>query len=561
MEIGTSSVQPEQSTGGRRDIWSLVTLVVLGLYGLFLIYPLLNLLGQAVIDKTTGRLTLSYFHRFFSKPYYFNTLLNSFKVTFGVTILTVLLGTPLAYFFARYHIRGKPFIRILIILSSMSAPFIGAYSWILLMGRSGVITTFFRTTLGIQIPSIYGFAGILVVLTLQLYPLVFLYASGALKNVDNSLLEASDNLGCSGAKRFFVIIVPLILPTLFAAGLLVFMRSLADFGTPMLIGEGFRTFPVTIFNEFISELGGDDGFAAAISIIAIIITTFIFLFQRFLSTRKSFTMSSLNRIRPVEAKGLTRLFVHLYTYVVVGLSIMPQVYIVYTSFKNVSGTVFVPGYSFGNYADAFEKVGRSISNTLVIPGLSLIVIVVFAALIAYITVRRRNLFTGVADSVSMVPYIIPGSVVGITLLIAFNKPPIFLSGTMLIMIIGLVLRRLPYTIRSSVAVLQQIPLTVEEAALSLGSSKMNAFYKITMPMMAAGLISGAILSWVTMISELSTAILLYVGRTKTLTVEIYTQIIRGNYGIAAALSTMLAMLTVISLFIFNKVSRGDELSM
>jgi iron(III) transport system permease protein len=528
---------------------------------LFLVYPLLNLFGQAVIDKATGNFTLSYFHRFFSKPYYFNTLLNSFKVTFCVTILTVALGTPLAYFFTRYNIRGKSFIRILIILSSMSAPFIGAYSWILLLGRSGVITTFFRDTLGIQIPSIYGFAGILTVLTLQLYPLIFLYVSGALKNVDNSLLEASDNLGCSGTKRFFVIIVPLIVPTLLAGGLLVFMRSLADFGTPMLIGEGFRTFPVTIFNEFISELGGDDGFAAAISIIAIIITTFVFLIQRFFSTRKLFTMSSMNKIRPIEAKGFVKLFIHLYTYMIVGLSIMPQVYIVYTSFKKVKGTTFVPGYSLGSYVDAFEKVGRAISNTLVIPGLSLVVIVFLAALIAYITVRRRNIFTSVADSVSMVPYIIPGSVVGITLLIAFNKPPILLSGTMLIMVIGLVLRRLPYTIRSSVAVLQQIPLNVEEAALSLGSSKLKAFYKITMPMMAAGLIAGAILSWVTMISELSTAILLYVGRTKTLTVEIYTQIIRGNYGIAAALSTMLAIMTVISLFIFNKVSRGEEISM
>jgi iron(III) transport system permease protein len=98
-------------------------------------------------------------------------------------------------------------LRILIILSSMSAPFIGAYSWILLLGRSGVITTFFRDSLGMNIPSIYGFTGILVVLTLQLYPLIFLYVSGALKNVDNSLLEASENLGCSGIKRFFVIIV------------------------------------------------------------------------------------------------------------------------------------------------------------------------------------------------------------------------------------------------------------------------------------------------------------------------------------------------------------------
>ena len=561
MVLEILAVKTEFKLFKKYDVWSLVTLLLLGLYALFLIYPLMNLLTQSVVDKSTGEFTLAYFIKFFSKPYYFNTLLNSIKVTFCVTLLTVLLGTPLAYFFTRFHIKGKAFLRILIILSSMSAPFIGAYSWILLLGRSGVITLFFRNTVGIQFPSIYGFTGILIVLTLQLYPLIFLYAAGALKNVDNSLLEASDNLGCSGFRRFRIIVVPLILPTLFAGGLLVFMKSLADFGTPMLIGEGFRTFPVTIFNEFISELGGDDGFAAAISIIAIIITTFIFLIQRYLSTRKTFSMSSLNKIHPVEARGFTKVFIHLYAYTLIGLSIMPQVYIFYTSFKKVKGTTFVPGYSLGSYYDAFDKVGRAITNSLVIPGISLLVIVVFATLLAYIIVRRRNIFTGIADTISMIPYVIPGSVVGITLLIAFNKPPIILSGTMLIMIVGLTLRRLPYTIRSSVAVLQQIPLNVEEAALSLGSSKMKTFYKITIPMMATGIISGAILSWVTMISELSTAILLYVGRTKTLTVEIYTQIIRGNYGIAAALSTILALLTVISLLIFNKVTRGEDLTM
>ena len=275
------------------DIWSPITLGLVGLYGVFLVYPLVNLLAQALVDKETGQLTLAYFVKFFSTPYYFNTLLNSFKVVAVVTILTMIVATPLAYIFSRYNIRGKQFLRLLIILSSMSAPFIGAYSWILLLGRNGVITQFFKNALGITIPNIYGFVGIMIVLTLQLYPLIFLYVSGALKNVDNSLLEASENLGCSGIRRFFIITIPLITPTLLAGGLLVFMRALADFGTPMLIGEGYRTFPVTIFNEFISEIGGDDGFASAISIVAIIITTLVFLIQRYLATRKSFTMTML----------------------------------------------------------------------------------------------------------------------------------------------------------------------------------------------------------------------------------------------------------------------------
>ncbi len=229
------------------DLWIIIGLVLLGLYGVFLIFPMTNLITQAVRDKETGKLTLAYFVEFFSSPYYFNTLWNSFKVTIAVTIFTLIVGTPLGYIFTRYEIKGKGVLRVLIILSSMSAPFIGAYSWILLLGRSGVITLFFKNSLGIIIPDIYGFAGILIVLTMQLYPLIFLYVSGALSNVDNSLLEASENLGCSGIKRFFKITIPLISPTLFAGGLLVFMRALADFGTPMLIGEGYRTFPVTIF--------------------------------------------------------------------------------------------------------------------------------------------------------------------------------------------------------------------------------------------------------------------------------------------------------------------------
>ena len=543
------------------DLWGGIKILLLGLYGVFLIYPLINLMAQALVDKETGEFTLGYFVKFFSAPYYFNTLLNSFKVTFFVTILTVVIATPLAYIFTRYNIFGKSVLRILIILSSMSAPFIGAYSWILLLGRSGVITLFFKEQLGIVIPNIYGFMGILLVLTLQLYPLIFLYVSGALKNVDNSLLEASENLGTSGVRRFFIVITPLIMPTLLAGGLLVFMRALADFGTPMLIGEGFRTFPVTIFNEFISELGGDDGFASAISIIAIIITTGVFLLQKYFSTKKSFTMNSINKIRPVDTKGIKRILIHLYSYGLVGISILPQFYIFYTSFKNTNGTTFAPGYSFNSYTAVFDKVTKAIVNTVTIPATSLVFIVTLAVLLAYITVRRPGLISSVLDTISMIPYIIPGSVMGIALLIAFNKPPFILSGTMMIMVIALVIRRLPYTIRSSVAILQQIPMNIEEAALSLGSSKGNTFYRITMPMMAAGIISGAILSWITMISELSTAILLYTGRTKTLTIEIYTQIIRGNYGVAAALSTILAVLTTISLLIFNKLSDDDGLSM
>ena len=544
----------------RLDIWGFITLFVILLYVLFLLYPMGYLIRQSVFDGETGQFTMANFAKFFSKSYYFDTLFNSFKISIAATLLSLVIGTPLAYLFAVYKIRGKSFLSILIVVASMSAPFIGAYSWILLLGRSGVITTFFKN-LGIALPDIYGFGGIVLVMTLQLFPLVFLYARGALKNIDNSLIEAAGNLGCSGVKCFLKVVIPLIMPTLLAAGLLVFMRSFADFGTPMLIGEGYRTFPVVLYNEFINEVGGNDGFAAAIAVIAIVITTVVFLVQKYISNRKSFSLNALHPMEEREAKGATRWLVHLFSYLVIGVAVLPQCYIIYTSFKNTEGKIFVDGYSMQSYATAFGKLGKSIQNTIIIPVLALVVIILLAILIAYLVVRRRNALTNVTDILSMIPYIVPGTVLGIALLIGFNKPPLLISGTMLIMVVALVIRRLPYTIRSSVAILQQIPMSIEEAAISLGATKMKAFFRITVPMMRAGIVSGAILSWVTMISELSTAIILYTGRTKTLTIAIYTEVIRGNYGTAAALSTILTILTVVSLLLFNKLNGGNDFSL
>lgn len=503
---------------------------------------------------------------FFSKDYYVETLFNSFKVSVVATLLSLIVGTVLAYAFAMYRFKGKKYLQILIIIASMSAPFVGAYSWILLLGRNGVITKWLATTFGFPKIDIYGFLGIVLVFTLQLFPLVFLYVSGALKSMDNSLLEAAESMGVTGTKKLTKIVLPLLVPTLLAAALLVFMRAFSDFGTPMLIGEGYRTFPVLVYSQFISEVGGNSAFASALAIIAITIALIIFLIQKYLAQKNSFSMNSLHPIEPKNISGLKKVMVYTGVYGLIGLSVLPQVYLIYTSFLKTSGMIFVKGYSLNSYRQAFDRMGVSILNTLRIPLMALILVLVFATFISYLSVRKRNPFTSLIDSMSMVPYIVPGTVLGIAFITAFNTGIagsgfLAIIGTSLVMIISLAIRRLPYTIRSSVAALQQISPSIEEAAASLGSSKINTFIKITIPMMLSGIISGAILSWITMISELSTSILLYNINTKTMTVAIYTEVLRGNYGIAAALSTLLTSFTVVSLLIFMKVSKSDRITM
>lgn len=543
------------------DFWNVVTIGIFLIFAVCLIYPLFSLFFSSLKDSNTGEFTLSNFVQFFTKKYYYESLWRSFSVTIITTILTIVIGVPLAYVMTTCKIKGKGLIEILIIISVLSPPFIGAYSWILLLGRSGVITTFLSDTFGINLPSIYGFSGILLVFTLKLFPFIYMYTTGALKKLDVSLIEASESLGCTGVKKVFTVVIPLILPTVLAGSLLVFMNALADFGTPMLIGEGYQVMPVLIYSEFISEVGGQANFAAALSAIMVFITTMIFLGQKYVVNKKSFVMSSLKPIQPKKINGIKSFFAHTFVYMVVGLAIIPQVTVIFTSFLKTKGAMFIREFSLNSYINVIGKLGSSIRNTFVYGIIAIILIIILGMFISYVSVRRKNLFTSILDTLTMFPYIIPGSVLGITLLLAFNKKPILLSGTFMIIVIAFVIRRLPYTIRSSAAILYQISPSMEEASISLGYSQFQTFKNVTSRMMLPGVISGAILSWITVINELSASIILYTGTTRTMSVAIYSEVIRASYGTAAALSSILTFTTIISLLIFFKLTGSRDISL
>lgn len=543
------------------EIWSVISWVMLGMFILFLIYPMFGILNQAFFSPE-GSFTLEQFTKFFSTPYYSSTILNSFQVTLAVMAVTLLIGIPFAYFYSFYSLKGAKFLFVTAILCCMSAPFIGAYSWIMLLGRNGVITVFIRNVFGIRIGSIYGFSGILMVQALKFFPLVFVYMNGAFKSIDNTLIEASANMGCTGIKRFFTVIMQLSMPTILAAALLVFMRAFADFGTPLLIGEGYRTFPVEIYNQYLGENGTNHNFAAAISVIAIVVTAMVFFLQKFLTKRYNFSISALHPVQKKKPKGIAGALMYIYCYGLIALAFMPQLYIIYLSFRNCDGAVFKPGFSMGNYQKAMKKLlVRSINNTMIFGVVSLLIIIILAILIAYLVVRRPKVLNHTIDTLSMLPYIMPGSIIGIALVIAYGKKPFALTGTMAIMIIALVIRRMPYTIRSATATLQNIPISTEEASISLGAGKLKTFFTVTTPMMANGIMSGAILSWVAIVTELSSAIILYNNKTITLTMSTYAAISRGNDGLACAFAAILTALTTLSLILYLAVTKSEDIKL
>lgn len=540
----------------RFDFWNIVILIAFLLIGFFLIYPLYNIFINSFWQD--GKVSFENYKDFFSYKYYYSALLNSFIVSTTATFFACCLGIPIAYAMSRFNIPFKGLFHILIILTLLSPPFIGAYSWIMMLGNNGFITNLF-SSMGINIPSIYGLKGMIWVFSLQFYPHIYLYVSGALETIDVSLEEASESLGISGWERIRKITLPLIFPTISTGALMVFMASFADFGTPMLIGQGEKVLPILAYEQFISELGSNPAMASTLSMILLTVTTLVLFSQRYVVARKTYTMSALRRPEVIRLTGMKRFLATAMVTGIVALSIIPQATVITTSFLKTNGPVFAGGFSLDSYREVLYKVPQAIQNTFTYASISIVIMVIAGLLLSYVVVRRPSKLTSLLDALIMVPYVVPGTVLGISLIIAFNKPPIELTGTWMILVISYCIRKLPYTMRSSTAILHQIDRSVEEASISLGVPPMKTFFKTTAILMIPGVISGAILSWVTTINELSSTIVLYYGATATITVSIYSEVFTANFGTAAALASILSLATIISLIIISIISKKKDI--
>jgi iron(III) transport system permease protein len=232
---------------------------------------------------------------------------------------------------------------------------------------------------------------------------------GAWRTIDVSLLEASESMGITGWRRAVKVINPLLWPTVLAGSLLVFVRAFADFGTPMLIGQGFRTMPVLIYSSFVGEVSIDHSFAAAVAVIIMAVTLGIFLLQKYLASRQSFSMTAMRTIEAKRLPGWRGLLVHAYVYGFLVLALAPLVVVVVSSFRNTLYGQFVAGYSLENCLDAQRDIWRYVRNTFSL-GLSVLaILVVVAVLVAYLTVRRKGWLSNALDTMTMVPYVVPGA--------------------------------------------------------------------------------------------------------------------------------------------------------
>lgn len=541
----------------RLDVWSLVMLGAIGLLGLLLVWPIGQVLVLGFLDAQTQTFTLSNYQKILTHPYYLGALKNTLIVGGGGMLGACLLGVSLAYCTARFVVRGRSVIATLAVLALVSPPFIGAYSWVMVAGNNGWLTQNIKT-LGLTMPTIYGAHGIILVFSLKFFPFVYLMTETALRNINRAYEEAAENLGCSATARFFKVTLPLVFPAVSSGAILSFVLSIADFGTPSIIGRDYRTLSTVAYNQYTSEMGGPPTMAVSISMLMILIAMLAVLLQRYLMGPRRYAGALTNLSAPKPCRGAFGVAVHALCYSIAALATMPIAVVIYTSFLETNGPVFTGGFGLNSYARVIREVPDVIANTFKYSLLATMLITLAGGLISYVVVRRETAAAGLLDALLMVPYVVPGVVLAIGFLLCFQYGAFDLIGTSTIIVLMLFVRRLPYGVRATSAVLRQIKPSIEEAAVNLGASPLQAFARVTVPLMLPGVIAGAMMSFITAINELSATLLLYTARTTTMPVRIYSAVLDGEFGIAAALAALLLASSGLCVFVVLRFSQSKE---
>ena len=541
----------------RLSFWTGIAIGALILFLGLLIYPLARLLISSMTGTGGGSETvLRTYVDFFTKKYYYETLIHSLSVSALATVTATALGTPLAYVVNRFNIPGKLLLRAMIVLTFVSPPFIGAYAWILLLGRNGLITGWFAN-IGITLPPVYGVNGIVLVFTLHALPFIFLMVSSGLKSVDQSIEDAAINLGRHPIAVALTVIAPLIVPSISTGALLVFVTSLSDFGTPMIIGENYRVLASQIYTEFVNEHGGNPAVASALSLILLVVTIGALFLQRWYARRRSFGQETVRPLAPRKLTGGRWVAATLYAYCIVLAASLPLLTIIVSSFLKARGPLLIGEFTLEGYANAV-RLPMALLNTVVFSTVSTVLCVVVGSLIGYVVARRRDRLANALDTFSMVPYAVAGVVMGIAISIAFGGFPFFLGGTAAILIIVYFIRRLPYSIRSVSGMLSQIGTQTEEASINLGVPPGRTFLRVTLPMVSSALLAGALLTFATVAREFNSTVILYSGSTRTLPVEVFAQVLQGNFASASVVGTVLIVVSLVPIVMLFKFMGKDE---
>ena len=535
-----------------------VAVVAAVVLGLFFVYPLVQILGASVLDPTGTALRLANYPDVLTNRFFLQAIRNSLGVALTAAALTITIGVPFAFCIARVPMRGKPALMALTALPLVLPSFVSAYALVLLFGRAGIVTQALRA-IGIPFESIYGLGGVVTVFALTLYPYVVLPTVAAFQSVDVSVEEAAQNLGASRVRVFFTVTLPLVLPAILAGGLLVLIEGLENFGVPFVLAEDLPIFAVEAFKLFIGETAPNPASAGVLGVLLILTTALVLLVQRWFLNRRRFATNA-RQTPPILriGRGL-QIAATLYCWLIVLLALVPFFSIVVLSFLEFRGPVLHGNFSLANFEALFDKNMRPFANTLIFASLAALCVTVIGVPVGYVVTRWRSGVATLLDVVATLPFAVAGTVLAIGFVVSFNSGLLVLTGGPLILVLAYTVRKVPFAVRSASAIVHQIDVSLEEASVSLGRSPLQTFLRIVVPLMLGGIVSGVVLSWVTVASELSATVVLYSGQWRTLTVVMFQALEGGGAGIATAAASALIVVTLLPIALLFRLVRRYEL--
>ncbi len=491
----------------------LTALLVFGFLLLFLAVPVGTVFYTAFVNAD-GSFTMGHFGAFFNQPLMKEAFFNSLYVAGWSALLASLIAVPLAYFTVRFDFRGALLIQTLGVLPLIMPPFVGAVAMQLIFGRSGSVNLLLNDWFGFTIPFMEGLNGVIFVESLHYFPFILMNLVVALRNIDGAMEEAAFNLGSRGFRLFRRVIFPLALPGYVAGTSLVFVKVFDDLGTPLVLGTTNMLAPQAYLR--ITQVGLEDPLGYVISVIMVGFSILaLWLSARVLKGRDYSTLqkggSSIQKrkLRPMES-----VLAYGWIILVLLLVLSPHMGVLLLSLASVWSFAPLPdGYTLAHYSAVFSESQGMIANTLLYCGLAAGVDVILGTAIAYLMLRTRLPARQWLDFLASAALAIPGIVLAIGFLRTFRGIELPGTGTLLtsswiIIMIAYSVRRLPYALRSCVASLQQINISLEEAAQSLGATRMSTIRRVVVPLMAGGMLAGFVTSFVTAAVELSATIML-----------------------------------------------------
>lgn len=491
----------------------LTALLVFGFLLLFLAVPVGTVFYSAFVNAD-GSFTMGHFGAFFNQPLMQEAFFNSLYVAGWSALLASLIAVPLAYFTVRFDFRGALIIQTLGVLPLIMPPFVGAVAMQLIFGRSGSVNLLLNDWFGFTIPFMEGLNGVIFVEALHYFPFILMNLVVALRNIDGAMEEAAFNLGSRGFRLFRRVIFPLALPGYVAGASLVFVKVFDDLGTPLVLGTTNMLAPQAYLR--ITQVGLEDPLGYVISVIMIAFSILaLWLSARVLKGRDYSTLQKGgNSIQKRKLGPLESVLAYGWIILVLMLVLSPHMGVLLLSLASVWSYAPLPdGYTLAHYSAVFSESQGMIANTLLYCGLAAGLDVIIGTAIAYLMLRTRLPARQWLDFMASAALAIPGIVLAIGFLRTFRGIELPGTGTLLtsswiIIMIAYSVRRLPYALRSCVASLQQINVSLEEAAQSLGATRMGTIRRVVVPLMAGGMLAGFVTSFVTAAVELSATIML-----------------------------------------------------